>query len=143
MNPHPKIGITKSVTVLLLTVALLFFGSCPLPAAAKSPTAATPSLLLMEGLTDCLESIDLRDASLPVSELGRLYQEVLLSNPELFHVAPRLSYGYTEEAVSGIPTRTVTYLYPVYTMTGQELTAARDLYRSAVTAASVDLFFHF
>lgn len=139
MNPHPKIGITKSVTVLLLTVALLFFGSCPLPASAKSPTTATPSLLLMEGLTDCLESIDLRDASLPVSELGRLYQEVLLSNPELFHVAPRLSYGYTEEAVNGIPTRTVTYLYPVYTMTGQELTAARTLYRNTVTSILADM----
>ena len=133
MNPHPKIGITKSVTVLLLTVALLFFGSSPLTASAKS-TAADPSLLLIEGLTVCSESIDLQDASLPAGELGRLYQEVLLSNPELFHVAPRLSYGYTEAVVDGIPTRTVTYLYPVYTMTGQELTAARDLYRSAVTA---------
>ena len=139
MNPHPKIGITKSVTVLLLTVALLFFGSCPLPASAKSPTTATPSLLLMEGLTDCLESIDLRDASLPVSKIGQLYQEILLAHPELFHVALRLSCGYTEEVINGVPTRTVTYLYPVYTLTGQELTAARTLYRSAVTAILSDM----
>ena len=139
MNPHPKIGITKSVTGLILTVALLFFGSSPLIASAAPPTATDASLLLIEGLTVCSESIDLRDASLPVSELGRLYQEVLLSHPELFHVAPRLSYGYTETVVDGIPTRIVTDLYPVYTLTGQELTAARDLYRSTVTSILSDM----
>lgn len=139
MKSHRKTGIIKSATALLLTVALLLFGEGPLPASAGSPSAADPSLLLTEGLTDCRESIDLRDASLPVSELGRLYQEVLLSHPELFHVAPRLSCGYTEEVINGVPTRTVTYLYPVYTLTGQELTAARTLYRNTVTSILADM----
>lgn len=123
-----KIGIIKNATVWLLTVAFLFRA---LPVLATD--TPDPATALVEGLTDCLTSIDLRGASLPVSDLGRLYQNVLLSNPELFHVAPRLSYGYTETLVGGIPTRIVTRVYPVYTMTGEELTAARSLYRNTVT----------
>ena len=139
MKSQHETRTVKTATALLLTVMLLFFGRKPLPASAAPPTATDASLLLVEGLTDCKESIDLRDASLPVSELGRLYQEVLLDHPELFHVAPRLSCGHTEAVLDGIPTRTVTYLYPVYTMTGQELTVARDLYRSTVTAILSDM----
>ena len=107
-----------------------------LPVTAAETTAETaavtadPAAILRIGLTDCAASIDLRGASLPVSELGRLYQAVLLDCPELFHVAPRLSYGYTVEG----GTRTVTEVYPVYTLTGEELTAARALYRDTVTA---------
>ena len=123
-----KNGIIKNATVWLLTVAFLFRA---LPVLAIDPP--DPATALAEGLTDCLASIDLRGASIPVSELGELYQNVLLSHPELFHVAPRLSYGYAETPVGGIPTRVVTRVYPVYTMTGEELTAARSLYRSTVT----------
>ena len=94
-----------------------------------------PAAVLVAGLTDCLAVIDLRNASLPVSELGQVYQAVLLDRPELFHVAPRLAYGYTE--VNGI--RAVTQVYPVYTMTGEELTAARALYLEAVTAILSDM----
>ena len=123
-----KNGIIKNATALILTVAFLFRA---LPVLATD--TPDPATALVEGLTDCLTSIDLRGASLPVSELGRLYQNVLLSTPELFHVAPRLSYGYAETLVGGIPTRIVTRVYPVYTMTGEELTAARSLYRNTVT----------
>ena len=139
MKSRHKTRTVKTAPLLLLTVALLLFRGSPLPVSAESPTVADPSLLLIEGLTDCMESIDLRDASLPVGELGQLYQEVLLSHPELFHVAPRLSCGYTETVINGIPTRTVTDLYPVYTLTGQELTVARDLYRSTVTSILSDM----
>ena len=133
MKPHPQTGIIKSATVLLLTVALLF-GKIPLPVSAAAPAATDPVATLVAGLTACRESIDLRDASLPVGELGQLYQEVLLAHPELFHVAPRLSCGYTETVINGIPTRTVTDLYPVYTLTGQELTVARSLYLNTITS---------
>ena len=94
-----------------------------------------PTAVLVAGLTDCLAVIDLRNASLPVSELGQVYQAVLLDRPELFHVAPRLAYGYTE--ANGV--RTVTQVYPVYTMTGEELTAARALYLETVTAILSDM----
>ena len=139
MKPHPQTGITKSATVLLLTVALLLFGKGPLPVSAAAPAAADPVATLVAGLTACRESIDLRNASLPVGELGQLYQEVLLTHPELFHVAPRLSCGYAETVINGIPTRTVTDLYPVYTLTGQELTCARSLYLSAITSILSDM----
>ena len=108
MKSQHETRTVKTATALLLTVMLLFFGRKPLPASAAPPTATDASLLLVEGLTNCKESIDLRDASLPVSELGRLYQKVLLDHPELFHVAPRLSCSYTETVTDGIPARTVT-----------------------------------
>ena len=139
MKPHPQTGIAKSATVLLLTVALLLFGKGPLLVSAAAPATADPVATLVAGLTACRESIDLRNASLPVGELGQLYQEVLLTHPELFHVAPRLSCGYAETVINGIPTRTVTDLYPVYTLTGQELTYARSLYLSAVTSILSDM----
>ena len=129
-----KTGILQNATVLLLTVAFLFCRLFPLPVAAQATHLSDPAAILVEGLTACREVIDLRGASLPVGDLGQIYQSLLLSYPELFHVAPRLSCGYTEITVGGILTRTVTYVYPVYTMTGQELSAARALYRDTVTA---------
>ena len=126
-----KTGILQNATVWLLTVAFLFWGLRPLSVAAKP---SDPAAILAEGLTDCLASIDLRGASLPVAELGSLYRDVLLAHPQLFHVAPRLSCGYVEATVNGVQTRVVTYVSPVYTMTGTELTAARALYRETVTS---------
>ena len=125
---YQKAGYTKNATVWLLTVAFLFWRWGHLPVSAENGTATDPTAALVAGLTDCLAAIDLRGASLPVSELGVVYQAILLDRPELFHVAPRLSYGYTEQ--DGI--RMVTEVYPVYTMTGDDLTAARALYRNTV-----------
>ena len=132
---YKKTGHTKNATVWLLTVAFLFWRTGLVGVRAEGSRAYDPTALLVAGLTDCMTVIDLRDASLPVSELGQVYQAVLLDRPELFHVAPRLSYGYTE--VNGV--RTVTEVYPVYTMTGEELTAARALYLEAVTAILSDM----
>ena len=136
LSLRQKTGIIQNATVWLLTVAFLFGVVRPLPVTAKP---ADPAALLAEGLSDCLTAIDLRSASLPVSELGRLYRDLLLDHPELFHVAPRLSCGYVETMVDGTPTRIVTYVYPVYTLTGENLTAAHDLYRRAVTAILSDM----
>ena len=84
--------------------------------------------MLSAALTACDEVIDLRGAGVSPTDLGSLYTTLLLNRPELFHVAPRFSYGYTE-AEGG---RTVTEVYPVYTLTGASLTAARALYRDTV-----------
>ncbi len=122
----------KNATVLLLTVALLFSmggRGFILPVSAEN---TDPAAALLEGLTACAESIDLSGASLPVSALGRLYQSLLHSHPELFHVAPRLSYGYTETMADGTPCRTVTEVYPAYTLTDSALTAARTVYRDTL-----------
>lgn len=128
-----KTGYRKNATVLLLTVAFLFgwAGALPLPAAAE--TAAADRLLT--GLTACAERIDLRDASLSPAELGRLYTTLRLDHPALFHVAPRFSYGYTQ--ADGV--RTVTEVYPVYTLTGAELTAARAFYRETVASVLTEM----
>ena len=132
-----RTGYLKNATVLLLTVAFLFWwgGARPLPVSAETAAASDPTAILAAGLTACREVIDLRDASLPVSELGRVYQALLLDRPELFHVAPRLSYGYTDR--SGV--RTVTEVYPVYSLTGEALTAARALYGDTVTAILTEM----
>ena len=116
-----------------MTAAFLFgwVASSPLPVAAE----ADPTAIILEGLTDCREAIDLSGASLPVSELGRVYVSVLHSHPELFHVAPRLSYSYTERD----GTRTVVQVYPVYTLTGDALTAARADYRDVLAAILAEM----
>lgn len=132
-----RTGYLKNATVLLLTAAFLFgwVASSPLPAAAETAAHADPAAILLEGLTDCREAIDLSGASLPVSELGRVYLTVLHSHPELFHVAPRLSYSSVER--NG--TRTVAEVYPAYTMTGDALTAARAYYRDTLTAILAEM----
>ena len=132
-----KTGYLKNATVLLLTAAFLFgwVASSPLPAAAETAAHADPAAILLGGLTDCREAIDLSGASLPVAELGRVYVSVLHSHPELFHVAPRLSYSYTERD----GTRAVTEVYPAYTLTGDALAAARAYYRDALAAILAEM----
>lgn len=88
----------------------------------------------MEGLVACEEKIDLSACDLSPSDLGRLYADLLYSHPELFHVALRLSYTTREVTVNGNPCRQVSEIYPIYTLTGEELTAARTLYRDTVAA---------
>ncbi len=116
-----------------MTVAFLFgwVASSPLPVAAE----ADPAAILLEGLTDCREAIDLSGASLPVSELGRVYLTILHSHPELFHVAPRLSYSYAERD----GTRAVAEVYPAYTLTGDALAAARAYYRDTLAAILAEM----
>jgi transglutaminase-like putative cysteine protease len=128
-----------------LTVAFLFgqggFPSLPVSAetvgVADAETAVEfdTAAVLLEGLTACTEAIDLQNASLSPAALGRIYAALRLDRPELFHVAPRLSYGYTE--TDGI--RTVTEVYPVYTITGERLTAARAFYRETVAAILTEM----
>ena len=132
-----RTGYLKNATVLLLTAAFLFgwVASSPLPAAAETAAHADPAAILLEGLTDCREAIDLSGASLPVAELGRVYLTILHSHPELFHVALRLSYSYTERD----GTRTVAEVYPAYTLTGDALTAARAYYRDTLAAILAEM----
>lgn len=119
-----------------MTVAFLFgWVASPLPVAAE----ADPAAILLEGLTDCREAIDLSGASLPVAELGRVYLTILHSHPELFHVAPRLSYRCAETAIGGVPSLTVTEVYPAYTMTGDALAAARAYYRDTLAAILAEM----
>ena len=129
-----RTGYLKNATVLLLTAAFLFvwITSFPLPVSAAE---TDPAAILTEGLTACREIIDLSDSSLPVTELGQVYLTVLHSHPELFHVAPRLSYSYTERD----GTRTVVQVYPAYTLTGDALTAARAYYRDALAAILTEM----
>lgn len=138
---YQKTGYLKNATVLLLTVAFLFgWVASPLPVAAVTAADADPAAILLEGLTACREAIDLSGAALPVSELGRVYLTVLHGRPELFHVAPRLSYRCcTEVTVGGVPTLIVTEVYPAYTLTGDALTAAREFYRDTLAAILTEM----
>ena len=95
--------------------------------------------MLLMGLEACDTVIGLRDTGLPVAELGVIYLRLLHGHPELFYVAPRLSYGYTESSVNGVPCRTVTEVYPVYTMTGEELTAARTLFKEGISSVLTEM----
>ena len=77
-----KIILAGALAALMLT----------LPARALPADSPDPAELLAEGLLSCHESIDLSACGLPASELGRIYADLLHSRPELFHVAPRLSF---------------------------------------------------
>ena len=130
-----KNGYRKSAAVLLLTVALLLFGGDSPLFLPVSAAKIDPADTLLRGLLACADAIDLRGASLPAAEVGRLYLRLLHSHPELFHIAPRLSYGYTE--AGGI--RTVTEVYPVYTLTGKELAEARGFFVDTVKNILADM----
>ena len=110
--------------------------AAPLPVSAAETDPAT---ILTEGLTACQDVIDLSGASLPITALGQAYLSVLHSHPELFHVAPRLSYRCTEATVDGVSTLIVTEVYPAYTLTGVALTAARADYREAIAAILTEM----
>ena len=101
-----------------------------------APGAASgAAAVLTEALLSCAERVDLSRFSIPPSDLGGLYAEVLYSHPELFHVALRLSY-----TAAGVgERRTVTEVYPIYLLTGEELTAARVYYRDTVTAILAEM----
>ena len=119
-----KIILAGALAALMLT----------LPARALPADPPDPAELLAEGFLSCHESIDLSACGLPVSELGRIYADLLHSRPELFHVAPRLSFTSREPGAGASASRVVEAVYPVYTLTGEALTAARTLYRDTVTA---------
>ena len=148
---HSYIGCKKSVIphrqpvrialflLLTLSLSLLSTPLLPTPAAesATDPTATengTPDAaeVLLEGLIACAEEIDLSACALPVAELNGLFSRVMNNTPELFHVAPRLSYTYNAAYA-------VVSVFPVYTLTGDELTAARRLYLDTLTAFCTDL----
>lgn len=134
-----KNGFIKNATVRLLAVALLFLWGTHILVLEASATKQDPSARLYGGLMACEGAIDLGDASLPTTKLGGLYLDLLHTHPELFHVALRLTYGYIE--VEGV--RTVTEVYPVYTLSGGELAEARALYENTVQAILSDMDFAF
>ena len=88
--------------------------------------ADAPSEILLEGLLVGREVVDLAGQGLSVEALSGVYTELLYGMPELFHVAPRLSYSTRGGEVEAV--------YPVYTLEGEALTAARSFYRNAITA---------
>lgn len=124
---------------VLLAILLTCLWTLRIPTSAVPAEACDPAALLLDGLLACAETIDLTAAALPVSDLGWLYADLLHSHPELFHVAPRLSYTSREAEVGGTPGRLVTAVYPTYTLTGADLTAARTLYRDTVTVILAEM----
>ena len=124
-----KTGHRKNATVWLLAVAFLFCRG-GVPFLSSSAAEGDAGAALLEGLLACDAVVDLSAYALPTGELGALFSELVYGYPELFHVALRLSFS-TREAAGG---RVVAEVYPTYTMTGQELAAARALYRDTVSA---------
>lgn len=112
---------------VLLTGCILCCSLCP--AAAQSPKHTDLSVALMA----CHAEIDLSAHQILVAEIGRIFASLLHEEPALFHVAPALSYRY--DSLGRILT-----VYPAYTVMGDALLSARQLYETAVThlCAEVD-----
>lgn len=88
--------------------------------------------VLAVGLAACEERIDLSPYAISTDRLGELFTYVMNTHPELFHVAGRLGYTYNRAGQ-------VLSVSPSYTLAGEELTAARRLYRQTVEAFCADL----
>lgn len=136
-SSNQKTGYRKNATVLFLTVAFLF-GWCSALRLSVFAEPGDPQARLLAGLLACEEMIDLTDCGIPVSELGRIYATLLQGHPELFHVAPRLSFG-SREPIAGGTVRIVAEVYPTYTLTGQELADARIYLRDTVAAILTEM----
>ena len=134
--------LSKSPVVPLsafLGALLLCLWALRIPTRAVKAEDPDPAALLLEGFLNCAETVDLSAAALPAADLGRLYADLLHSHPELFHVALRLSYTSREAVAEGASQRLVTAVYPVYTLTGADLTAARTLYRDTMTVILAEM----
>ena len=127
----------RAAESFLMAVLLLLLYSAPLP--VRADTSSDPAAILLDGLLSCEEAINLAACGLPSSELGRVYADLLHSHPELFHVALRLTFTSRETVVNGQPQRLVAEVYPSYTVTGQELTAARTLYRDTLSVLLAEM----
>ena len=131
-----KTGYGKNATVLLLTVAFFLARvgewGC-LPIRAKESEAKE---IILEGLINCDDVIDLSSYAIPVHGLGTLYQSLLLDYPELFHVAPRLTYA-SEDRGCGV--RLVKEIYPTYTQEGEALIVARNVYRQYLAGLILEM----
>lgn len=106
-----------------------------LPASA---VGTEPRDRILAGLLACDEVIDLSDCSITVPELGGVYATLLQGYPELFHVAPRLSFS-SRDPIAGTTTRTVAEVYPTYVLTGRELADARIFLRDTVAAILTEM----
>ena len=124
--------------MIFLAVAFLFVWWSALFLQA-SAVETEPQDRILAGLSACDGVIDLSDCSIPVSELGRIYAALLHSHPELFHVAPRLSFRTRDVVSDGGTERMVTEIYPIYIRTGQDLAAARTFFRDTVTAILTEM----
>ena len=128
-------GKIKRATGIFLSVALLFsWGGGCLPVRAVHTETADSAEILLAGLLACDEVIDLSACAISGTDLGQVYADLLYGHPELFHVALRLSFASREATFGGESVRLVTEVYPSYTLAGEELAAARALYRDTVTA---------
>ena len=132
LSKSPVVPLSALLGALLLCLWVLRIPT----RAVEDPDAAA---LLLEGLLNCAETVDLSATALPASDLGRIYADLLHSHPELFHVAPRLSYTSREGKADGVPLRLVAAVYPTYTLTGAVLTAARALYRDTLTVILAEM----
>lgn len=88
---------------------------------ASNRTAVSAKQLLIEGLQEAREVIELVSAELPAAALGDLYQDVMNSHPELFYVG--FEYSYTCDNDGFISTVT-----PTYTMTKDEIAGNKVAY---------------
>ncbi len=111
-------------TLLFFLCLSCVFLLCPLGSIAATPSAEST---LLTALTVCQAEVDMAAYGLTVGELGQLLADVLHEHPELFHMAPHLSYRYNGDGL-------VLTVYPTYTLSGAALTAARHLYEATLAA---------
>lgn len=119
---------------------LLGEGQAELYAEGKLPPAPAVSLMrakavtiedvITEGLIAQSNRIDVSKFGLTITEFSAVYQNLLNNSPDLFFVAGRYQYYYSNNHVMA--------LVPMYKYTGDELTSKIAAYNAAVNAIVAD-----
>ncbi len=118
-----KLSKSRRWAIIFLLVCLLI-GTVPISAGSPDPMGVLGERLY-GALMSSATVLDLSDSIPSPAELREAYVSILENDPELFYVAPRLSY-----AVGGDGS-CVTAVYPVYTLSGDALADARMFYKAA------------
>ncbi len=103
-----------------VAMALLWGG---LPVSAAEPAVLRDRVA--EALRASEAMVDLSDISPAPADLRAAYIAVLCDDPALFYVAPRLSYALGGDGAC-------VAVYPTYTLSGEQLAAARAFYTDTV-----------
>lgn len=146
MNTRIIRRLLLSLLVLMLLAVpaaadmLLSEGQAELYAEGKLPPAPAVSLVrtkavtiedvITEGLMAQSDRIDVSEFGLTITEFSAVYQDLLNNSPDLFFVAGRYQYYYSDDYVMA--------LVPTYKYTGAELTSKIAAYNAAVNTIVAD-----
>ncbi len=99
--------------------------SCVLSASAEEDTSLSVEQTILQGLVGCMSEISLWKYGVTIEDVRSMYQNILLSQPQLFYVKQEISYTYGQNG-------NVHSIYPTYNIVGEDLTNAKHFYDQTI-----------